>query len=67
MRRCEIYIVLIVLCIVAANNYAFALEEKMIDGIIVHDSGNPKLTDNFGSSAESVDDTRFWQFAKCMI
>ncbi len=47
MRRCNLYIVLVMLSVVALNNYSFALEEKKVDGIIVHDTGSLKLTDNF--------------------
>lgn len=47
MRRFYIYIVLIMLGIVATNGSALALEEKIVDGMIVHDSSSPKLIDNF--------------------
>lgn len=40
-------IILVVLCLLTFSPNVFALEEKMIDGIIVHDSENPKLIDNF--------------------
>jgi hypothetical protein len=40
-------IILVVLCLLTFSPNVFALEEKMIDGIIVHESSNAKLTDNF--------------------
>ena len=43
MRRFKIYIVLVMLGIVASNSSVSALEEKVVNGIIVHDSSNPKL------------------------
>lgn len=47
MRQCNLYFVLIMLFIVAANSSALALEEKMVNGMIVHESTNPKLIANF--------------------
>ncbi|MBT0663087.1 hypothetical protein KI809_02135 [Geobacter pelophilus] len=47
MRRCNLYAVLIMLFIVAANSSALALEEKMVNGVIVHENSNPKLITNF--------------------
>lgn len=54
MRRCGIIIVVIVLCIVTANEKSFALEEKTINGSIVHDSSNPKLVYNFVEDVVSL-------------
>ena len=47
MRRFKVYIVLVTLVIVATNSSVLALEEKVVNGIIVHDSSNPKLITNF--------------------
>jgi len=40
-------LILIGLYLLTFSPSSFAFEEKMIDGIIVHESGNAKLTDNF--------------------
>lgn len=47
MRRSNIYFVLVMLVIVTTNSSALALEEKIVDGMIVHDSGSLKITDIF--------------------
>lgn len=47
MRRFNVYIILVMLGIVASNSSAFALEEKIVDGMVIHDSSSPKLIDNF--------------------
>lgn len=47
MRRCNLYVVLVMLIIAALNNSAYALKEKTVDGMIVHDSSNSKLINNF--------------------
>ncbi|MDD2733661.1 MAG: hypothetical protein PHF56_06940 [Desulfuromonadaceae bacterium] len=47
MRRCNLYFVLVILFMVAANSSALALDEKMVNGMIVHESSNPKLITNF--------------------
>jgi len=54
MRRSGIIIFVIVLCILAANEYSFALEEKTADGTIVHGSSNLKLVDNFVEDVVSL-------------
>jgi hypothetical protein len=46
MRR-NLCIVLVMLSILALNNFSFALEEKVVDGMIIHESGSLKFTDNF--------------------
>jgi hypothetical protein len=47
MRRWEIIIVMILLNILILSHSAFALEEKNIDGKIIHDSSHPKITSMF--------------------
>lgn len=47
MRPCYVYVLLVMLIIVTANSSALALEEKKINGMIVHDSSNPKLITTF--------------------
>jgi hypothetical protein len=47
MRRYNLNIVLVIMLIVTTNNSALALEEKTVNGVIVHESTNPKLTANF--------------------
>ncbi len=54
MSRCGISIVVIVMCIVTMNEYSFALEEKTINGSIVHDSSNLKLVNNFVEDVVSL-------------
>ena len=54
MNRCGISIVVIVICIVTMNEYSFALEEKTINGSIVHDSSNPNLVNNFVEDVVSL-------------
>jgi len=46
MRRFNIYIVLVMLG-VATNSSALVLDEKIVDGMIIHESSSPKLIDNF--------------------
>jgi len=47
MRLCNMISAVIVLCIVASNDYSFALEEKIVSGMTVHDSTNLRLINNF--------------------
>lgn len=47
MKRCVSYVVLVMLAIVALSSFAFALEEKIENGVIIHDTSNSKLVNNF--------------------
>lgn len=47
MKRYGSYVVLVLLGIVALSSFCFALEEKIVDGVVIHDSSSPKLIDNF--------------------
>lgn len=54
MKICTIYALLIMLFIVATNSSALALEEKKVNGLIVHDSSNPKLITTFVEDVVSL-------------
>jgi hypothetical protein len=41
------YVVLVLLGIVALSSFSFALEEKIENGVIIHDSSNVKLVNSF--------------------
>ncbi|MDA8430531.1 MAG: hypothetical protein M0T70_14860 [Geobacteraceae bacterium] len=54
MHRCKVHIILVVLFMVAANSSVFALEEKVVNGTIVHDSLHPKLVTTFVEDVVSL-------------
>lgn len=54
MRRCSICMVLAMLGIAAPCNYSFALDEKTVNGTIIHDSSNAKLITNFVEDVVSL-------------
>lgn len=54
MRRCLKIIIVIMLLLVAANRNSFALEEKSVNGMIIHDSSNLKLIYNFVEDVVSL-------------
>lgn len=41
------YVVLVMLCLVASATVSFAIEDNKDAGMIIHDSSNPKLVNNF--------------------
>lgn len=47
MRRIVLIIVVIILNILTESDFSFAFEEKIINGMVVHDSSNTKLIYNF--------------------
>ena len=54
MKRCGSYVVLVMLVMVALSSFSFALEEKIENGVIVHDSSNVKLVNNFVEDVVSL-------------
>lgn len=54
MKRCGSYVVLVMLGIVALSCFSFALEEKIENGVIVHDSSNVKLVNSFVEDVVSL-------------
>lgn len=54
MRHGNLYVLLAMLIIVATNSSALALEEKKVNGMIVHDSSNPKLITTFVEDVVSL-------------
>lgn len=54
MKRCSSYIVLVLLGIVAFSNFSYALEEKIENGVIIHDSSNVKLVISFVEDVVSL-------------
>ncbi len=52
-RHCS-YVVLVMLCLVALANVSFAFEDKKESGVIIHDSSNQKLVNNFVEDVVSL-------------
>ena len=54
MKRYGSYVVLVMLSLVAFATISFAVEDKKEAGVIIHDSSNPKLVNNFVEDVVSL-------------